>query len=177
MAQIYERAAEMARLESVIAEKKRELLELEDDRAKLAHVTLPQLFDQVHTDRIGVPGWNADIEMVTYCHASITKEWPDERREEAFAELERVGGDDMIKITVAVPFSKKEFELAAEFLRYVRGWNRLGGHEVRVEKVVAWNTLTKFVEDLVRRKVPLDLAKIGAIVRRECAIAWRKTKS
>lgn len=173
MAQIHQRTAELARLELRVLDKKRELKELEDDRNTLARQTLPALFDHLHTDRIGVPGQKADVVLKNHLHAAILRDWDEEQRAAAFAELERLGGDDLLRCTVSVSFEKKEFELAAEFVRYISTWNRMGGRRVTIDKEVHWKTLTSFVRKLREKLVPMDLKALGASLTRECVIEWR----
>lgn len=171
---IYQHAAELASLEAQIAQKSEELQRLQDDRTKLASKTLPALFDQVQTDKFGVPGWNADVVLEPVVHAAIKKEWPDEDQEAAFTELERIGGGDMVKVTVSVQFDKQELDMANALYLYIKRWNEFGNRPIRMEKTVPWNTLTKFVKEMLQKRVPMNLEKMGAQVFRHCKIVWRK---
>jgi hypothetical protein len=174
--QIYERSAELAGIEVELARLAEEMQRLNDDRSKLAQDILPGLFDRVHTDHFGVPGWSADIVLEPVIHAAIKKDWTDEAQEAGFAELERLHGGDMVRVTLSVSFDKRELELAEELRQYIKRWNRWENRDIRMEKTVAWNTLTKFVGDMVRKRVPMDLQKLGAKVYRQCRIVWRKDK-
>ena len=176
LASIYREAEHLANLQSEYDRKSEELQALKDDIKRLSERTLPALFDAVHGDKLGIPGWNADIVLKQKIHASISQELPEEQREAAFAEVERMGGEDMIKLDVSVQFPKGEFELAAEFVRYVRTWNRLAGHTVSVKKAIHWQTLTKWVSDLVDRNAPIRLDKVGAQIRRFCVVEYRKER-
>lgn len=173
---IYQHAAELAELESRILQTTEDLQKLVDDRNKLANKTLPALFDQVNTDRFGVPGWNADVVLEPVVHAAIKKDWPDEQQEAAFGELERIGGGDLVKVTLSVEFGKGELDMANALYLYIKRWNEFGNRPVKMEKTVAWNTLTKFVREMLGRKVPMSLDKIGASVFRQCKIVWRKDR-
>lgn len=176
LASIYAMAADLAKLELEIADKTAELQRLQDDRNKLACVQLPKLFDEVSVDRLGVPGFNADIELITRVHANISAEWEEDRRERGFAELERLNAEDMIRIGVTVKFGKNEYEKAADFVRHVRGLNWLGGREIEIRKGVPWQTLKKWLEEQLEKHVPVKLDLIGGSLTRTCNIKWRKTK-
>lgn len=173
LAKIYEHAAELARTEQQIARIEAELQRLKDDRKELAHRTLPRLFDEINVDSLGVPGYNADITLETKIHAAIKSDWDEITQEAGFAEIERLNGEDLIKISVAVEFTRGEFALAADFVRMIRGVNWLGGRQVTVRKGVHWATLTKWVEGLLAKRVPVDLEKIGGTAFRFCTIRRR----
>lgn len=177
MAKIYEGAEQLASIEAKMAELRQELERLNDDRSRLASKTLPELFDQVHTDHFGVPGWNADIVLEGVVHAAIKKEWPDEQQEAAFQEMERIGGGDLVRVRMMIDFDKKELEVAYAVVNYLRQWNEFQNRPIVLEKTVPWNTLTKFVKEMVKKRVPMDLDKLGAQVFRHCRIVWRKDRS
>ncbi len=170
---VYTKAAELAEIESKIIEKSRELQDLQDDRNKLAREVLPQLFDHLHTDRLGVPGWKADVVLQSKTHASISKEWPEEDQQAGFAEVERLGGKHLLRVKVVTEFERGEFDLAAEFVRFIGGWPKLKGHAVLIDKTVHWGSLTKFVRELRERRVPMNLKALGATITRECFIKPR----
>lgn len=174
VSKIYERAAELARIETRIADLRVEIDSLRDDHVALSTKELPALFDQVGTDRFGVPGWHADVVLEPVYKAGISVEWPEERRETAFAEVERLGGGDMIRVQVSVQFGAKEFDLAAQFVQYIDRWNGLGGRAVSITKTIPWNTLTAWLREMSRKRVPMDLQAMGAYVGRACKIKWRK---
>lgn len=177
VAKIYDGAARLASLECKIAELKDELQKLDDDRSRLATKVLPDLFDQVQTDKFGVPGWNADLVLEAVVHAAIKKEWPDEQQEAGFLELERLGEGDLVKVRMTIEFDKKELDVAYAVANYLRQWNEFQNRTIRLEKTIPWNTLTKVVKDLVRKRVPMDLTKLGAQVFRHCKLQWRKDRS
>jgi hypothetical protein len=176
MARLYERAEELARLELDIAKDEEALQRKKDDRTTLRQKTLPEMFDEIGTDRLGVPGFAADVVLTSRVHASIAADWDEEKRARGFAEIERLNSEAMIKVTVEVQFDKKEFELAARLVEHIRGLNWLGGHTVSVRKGVAWNTLTKWVGEMIDKRVPLDLQAVGGSLTRECNIVWRRRK-
>lgn len=174
-ARIYERAAELAKIEARMHQLEGELENLRDDRRTLTQKTLPDLFDHLHTDHLGVPGWNADVVLNKKTHAAIKQDWDEDKTTAAYRELDRLRGMDLVKHTVSVQFDKNEAELAAEFVRMIRGWNRLGGREVLIRREVHWATLTAFVKrELDKPGAKIDLQALGASVTRECEIKWRK---
>src|SRR5229473_173807 len=124
LTQIYERAAELAGIEVEMARAEEELQRLRDDHSRLAQRILPDLFDRVHTDHFGVPGWSADVVLRPIIHAAIKKDWPDEQQEAGFVEVERLGGGDMVRVVLSVSFDKSELELAEELRQYIKHWNR-----------------------------------------------------
>ena len=170
---IYEKAAELALIEKKIEAAEEELQRLKDDRAVLSSKELPELFDQVQTDHLGVPGWEADVVLKSGVHANIKTEWDEEKQRVAYDELERLGGSDLIKVTVSVSFAKGDIEVASDLKRYIERWNMLEGREVLMKKGVAWNTLTKFVSEQMDRGTPVKLDLIGGSTYRSCVIEWR----
>ena len=174
LAKIYEEAASLAALELKIADAEAELRRLKDDARKIKTDNLPKLFDEVGVDTLGVPGFNADVVVKSMIHAAIKADWPEDKQEEGFAELDRLGGGDIVKFTVSVSFGRGEAEEAARLVRVLRGTNWLLGREVRVKKEAHWATLTKFVSEMAERLVPMDLAKMGGTITRAAEIVWRK---
>lgn len=174
LAEIYRNAAELARITQRIAVVEAELQRLRDDKYDLSARKLPKLFDEVNTDTLGVPGYNADIVLTTRIHAAIRADWEEEARERGFAEVERLKGEDLIKVTVSVDFGKDEFDLAARFVRHIQGINWLEGRVAKITKGVHWATLSKWVAQLIEKRVPVNLAALGASVSRTCDIVQRK---
>ena len=176
LSKIYQHAAQLAKLEQEIEAQEEVLRRLKDDRIKLGCNVLPKLFDEVNTDHVGVPGFNADLVLDIKTHANISVEWDEARRAAGFKEVERLGGQDMIKVAVTVEFGRNEFEDAATFVRHLRGLNWLGGHEIKISKGIHWQTLSKWVGELLDKRVPIDLEKVGGSLSRACRIKWRKVK-
>jgi hypothetical protein len=173
-AKIFEGAAQLAEYEKRIEALAKDLKEVTDDRNKLARETLPRLFDHLHTDHLGVPGWAADVVLVNNIHAAIKEDMEEADKTAAFNYLELVGGGGIVKNTVSVQFGLKETELAADFIRYISGWNALAGREVRSKREVHWATLTKFVKEQLKANKPIKLGLLGGSATRECSIKWRK---
>lgn len=176
LAMIYGHAVELAALEVKIGQVEAELQRLKDDRQDLSGKKLPKLFDDVQTDHVGVPGYNADLVLKTRIHANVSSEWEEAEQEAGFAEIERCGGADMIKVGVTVQFGRNEFQQAADLVRHLQGLNWLGGRTVTIRKGVHWGTLTKWLTERIEKRRPTDLAKIGGSITRTCNIVWRKTR-
>lgn len=172
--QVYERARELAELEQKISAMEREIERLQDDRKALSQKVLPDLFDYLQTDRLGVPGMSADVVLKNDIHANISKSWPREQQDAGFAELSRLKADDLMRYKVSVDFGRGEEEKAADFVRYISRWNHMPGHTIVTDRSVPWNTLTKFVREMLKKNVPVNLGVLGASATRACHIEWRR---
>lgn len=132
------------------AEKSKRRDELEEELKKLVaelneikHKKLPDLLAEAGTDRLGIPEMELDAVAKDYYHANIAADWTDERREAAFAFLEREKAGDLIKVVVSVSFGRREWARALAFAERVRK----AGFEPRIDKGVPWATLTAYVRE------------------------------
>jgi len=126
---------------------------------------MPDLMAELNTDRIGLAAENVDIVLGMVYHANIAADWPEEKRDDAFAHLEEKGLGDIIKNTVTVVFGRNNYDNMNEWLEKVRGLNlSFEPPPVSIAKTVPWNTLTATVKEQVKKGTVLDLEKLGATV-------------
>lgn len=167
--ELYELQQEIAQLEETLKAKK-------DEEKTLSRRTLPDLFDGVSLDRVGVPGLLFDLVLEPTYYGSIPAGDPEEKREEAFQLIEEYGGADLIRTKVQIDFPPSEIELAREIMARLQGMNELGGHVIRLEKQVHWATLGSWLKEMYsdeeRPKIPLE--PINGVVGRVCKIKPRK---
>lgn len=169
---IYEQGRALARLELELEEAEAKSAELRKRKNRLARKVMPPLFEKLHAERMSIPGIDAEVVYDTRITAHIPADWDDELKAAGYAEVERLGGEELLHVKFIVRFGRGEMELAAEFLRYIAAWNKLGGREVQIDKSVSTLSLTKFVRELHQRRVPMNLAALGATQQRQCRIEW-----
>jgi hypothetical protein len=148
-----------------------QLTDLKNKRQDITEREMPDLFDEVGTDRIGLPEAGVDLILKPYYHAVLSKDDP-ELQEAGFKWLEENGHGDIIKATLTVEFTRGELERAKELQAKVQ---QLTNQPVRIEMGVHWKTLTGFVkEQLERYQAVLPLGLLGATVGRVVKIEKRK---
>jgi hypothetical protein len=146
---------------------------LEDAQRRLSELrerTLPDLFAEAGTDRIGLPAVGnspaCDLELKNYYHANIPKDNP----EPAFKWLEAEGHGDLIKRTFTVSFGRGEEHAAGLFekMLLVDGWN------YDEKRTVHHMTLTAFVREQIEQVgAVIPLETLGAYVGREAVLRER----
>jgi hypothetical protein len=158
MRETRDREARVRDLKSVLAEENIAL-------NSMKMVVLPELFAKAGIDNLGLPaeGNNAayDFKLRNYTHANIGADWEQEKRDEAFKVLERVGGKDLIKteIYAFIPAGKGARTLVKSALAALKKL----GIKAEAEASVQWNTLTAFVKEATeKRGLILPLEKLGA---------------
>ena len=152
-----------------------ELLErLKETRQKLARKTLPDMFDECRMDRMGLHDAEVDVVLKSYYYANISKDWPEEKREDGFAAVEELGGADIIRTTLNIIFGPGEIEKAREVMEFLRQQNWFGNRHIEVAKGIPWNTLTSFVREQVEAGAIVPLERLGATVGRECKVEKRR---
>jgi hypothetical protein len=150
--------------------------ELEDISARIKEVStkkLPELFDKLNMDKIGLADTGYDIVMKPDFYANIAADWPEEERERGFDYLEKLGGGDLVKTVVSVTFGRNEIHKARELQEHLRSLNSLEGRVPTLTRGAQWNTLTSFVKELVTKaqqsEQPIpDLTPLGAKIGRKC---------
>ena len=167
-------AKEFAATEEMIEKFEERLKKLRERRQELAMREIPEFFDSIHTDAIGVPEAGVDVKVVPYFHANIQADWPEEQRRKAFDYLEQSGDGDVVRVTLSVDFGRKELKLARELETLIRSWKGPNEHPPRLEMGVPWNTLTKLVREKIEAKKKVDLDVLGATVGRTAKIVKRR---
>lgn len=143
----------------------------------IEHGELPELFSQVQQNYLqlgaegNLPAY--DGRLKPYYKAVIAADWPEERRERGFAEVERLGGEDLIKNQIIIETGRGEEKIAA---KVVAGLEKAGVAFKR-KRDVPWNTLTAFVKEQVEeKKVVPNLELLGAVVGRVVELKPEKAK-
>lgn len=178
------RAAELAQkyveLDSMIVEmEKITLPSWKKEREELARRQLPDMFESLGTDKVGVPDANVDVVIQSFVHANIKSDWPEEQRAAAFEHLRMLGVEDIIAVELSVKFTRGEIEMARELQQLIMKSKFGNTHPPKFEMGTSWNTLTatlkSILEDAEKAKT-VDLEKLGASVGRTAAIKKRKSK-
>lgn len=143
---------------------------LKKDLHSLRHETLPDMFNEVGIDQLGLPpegnmpGY--DCNLGPYYHANIAADWPQDKRTEAFAYIEKRGDGDLIKteITILIPRDErkkaKKVESALKKMKV----------NYTVDLSIPWATLTAYVKEQIEKHdaiLPLDTlgAQVGSVVK------------
>lgn len=172
--QLREYCGELVRMQSRARELEKELKETKKKIWDMEMKTIPDYATEIGVDRVGLPDFGADVTIAPYYKANISADWPEERRAEAFAYLERIGVGDIVRTSVEFTLGRDSLDLAKRIAEEVR--QRLG-NEVpppQISMKVPWNTLTSTVKELTERGDPLDLEMIGATVGQRAVVKERK---
>lgn len=158
-------------------------------KTELAQVILPKLMEEAGADSIGMSDAGADLVLAQWVSASISRDWTEEARQAAFAHLEELGGGDLVKAEVDVPFGREDLELAKRFAVAARTWLTKAkraemAEAVAVDMSVHSSTLTAFVkryldtpvDERPKDKPPLRLEVLGAKAGAIAKIVRRKEK-
>ncbi len=126
-------------------------------KTELERRALPEIMDQLQTDSLGLPESGVDIVVQPYCSASIPRDWDDDRRSAAFAQLEACGGGSLIQTTVVVAFPKEDLELARRFEDAAGKWLEKAAGNVSppvplLDMGVHHGTLTSWVRAELERR-------------------------
>lgn len=137
--------------------------------------TLPDLYDEVGIDKLGLPAEGNlpayDCNMTPYYKAAILADWEEEKRAEAFKYLDDHNAGDLIKstFTVLLPRGNRKKAIAVE-----KALTKLQV-EFETNLSVPWNTLTAWLKELIEKHnttPPLDV--LGATVGRVVNLKERK---
>lgn len=183
---------EMVRVDLEIAGLARQLAERQQRLLTISTREMPDLMVELHTDNLGMPDVydeGADLVLSAYYKAAIPVDWPEDQRAASFAHLADLGGEDLIKNEVSLPFGAGQAPLASAFVRAVQreeftellhqedpDLNDLELPEAVQRRTVQWNTLTAFVKEQIKKGTVLDLPKLGATVGSIVKIVKRKAK-
>lgn len=161
MRRIQHFADKQKKLIKEIADLENQLSVKKEQKRRIEEQDLPETMDQVNMREFVLED-GTKVKVKPFYAASI----PEDRKEEAFDWMKERDFDGMIKADIKVQFGKGEFELAQEFLQYVRGWNQKS-IEPEYKEHVHWQTLRKFVQEQIEggKELPLDL--FGVFVGRK----------
>lgn len=172
-----ELAEKLVTTDTTIDELEARLDGLKAERMELVMRTIPDFFDTLNTDKIGVPGADADVVVEPYYKANIAADWEPVRREAGFSWLEEAGHGDVIAVNVSVAFRRGEIEQARELQELIRTqFAGANSHEVSLSMGVPWGTLTALVKELIESGEEVPLEKLGATVGRIAKIKRRRKK-
>lgn len=143
--------------------------------------TLPDLFDELNIDNLGVPPKGnqpgMDFEMKPYYSAGIAAKWPEEKKKEAFDLLKRCKAESLIKTEVSAALPKGNLAAAKKIFASVKKL-KIKGASLSLEQTVHKSTLTAWLRELYERGQSLpqtDLEKIAGSVGRIVRPKGRET--
>ena len=160
---------------------------------------LPDLLDEARVPRITIDadgGTQYEAKAQAYYKANIAAEWEEPRRAAAFAWLDQNGHGDLIKTDVTLSFAREDRAFAVAFAQWLRmvdmadlirqmcgadfalpeglvqlaeGKNSPVQPGITAKENVPWNTLTKWLQEMVEKgeTPPLDVigGEVGRIVK------------
>ena len=134
---------------------------------ELYYQTLPDFMSSAQVNSLELPAdgntQGVKAELKPYYKASISAEWPDDKRRAAFDWLERNGHGDLIKTVVMVAFTREDREKAKTLAANLRN----GGFDPIVKEEVHHATLTAWLKEQVGTyKAEIPLETIGGAVGR-----------
>ena len=150
---------------------------LEENKEKIKDIErrqIPELFNRLQIDKMGLPEYNVDVVKRTYYHANIKTDWPEEQREKAFKWLEENDHGGVIAATLVVKFSREELPEARALEALIKTWPGSNSHPPKLEMGVPWNTLTSLIKTEVEAGEVVPLETLGATVGTTASIKKRK---
>lgn len=155
-----------------IADLETRLKELGEAQVKLTQRTLPDLFNEVGIDQLGIPAEGNlpayDAKLTPFYHANIAADWPEEKQAAAFDYLaaKGTGGEDLIRTVITVSLGKGEHKTAQKVIAGLKK----SGIAYTVKQAVPWNTLTAWVKEQIEKhqttpKLDLIGATVGDVVK------------
>src|SRR5688572_21070159 len=94
---------EVESLEKTLKQRKAELRDYEMRE-------LVDVFDRVGTDHIGLPEMGFDAVVKPYYHASISADWDEGRRQDAFDLLDEKNAGDLVKAVITITIDREDFD-------------------------------------------------------------------
>lgn len=156
------------RLLKDIAKTEEFLKQLKDELRRVVEQDLPEAMDEVGMTKFELED-GSKIEVKNFYSASI----PEERKEEAFNWLKENDFDGMIKAEIKVSFGKGEFEIAQEFLQFIRGFNQKA-ISPEYKESIHWQTLRAWVKEQVESGAAIPLDMFGAFIGRQAPLKLPK---
>jgi len=173
-------------IQMMVTQKEEEIDALKARLTKARTLDIPQFMEDngIPAITLGAEGNAPAVECVRvpFYQANIKTDWEPQRRDAAFAYLEKIGEGDLIKTTITYFFPKEDQGATGDFIEKVSklkivkkvGKAKKGAKQkveaVRVptpviERGVPWNSLTAWLKRKVENdKFVPDLEKIGAFV-------------
>lgn len=159
---------EARKLTRLIIETEDNLKSLKEAHRRIVEQDLPEAMDEVDMTEFKFED-GTKVKVSTFYSASI----PEDRKDEAFGWLKENDCESLIKGEVKVSFSKGEFEIAQEFLQFIRGFNAKAINPDYKESV-HWQTLRAFVRERVEEGASLPLDLFGVFIGRKAEIKLPK---
>jgi hypothetical protein len=144
-----------------IASLENQLTIKKEQKRRIEEQDLPETMDLVSMREFTLDD-GSTVKVKPFYAASISED----RKEEAFDWLKEHDFDGMIKADIKVQFGKGEFELAQEFIAFIKGWNKKS-IDPDYKEHVHWQTLRKFVQEQIEGGKPLPLDMFGVFVGRK----------
>lgn len=137
---------------------------------------LPEAMVNAGIDSLSIPSQgnrpSFALALVPYYKAVIQVGWDTQRREEAFAVLERYNLADLIRTEVTVSLPAGNAEEAQALMRAISAL----GHTPTAKKTVPWMTLTAAIKEMYERGGSLSDAELEALGATVAQIAELKVK-
>lgn len=168
MRELRDLSFENERMEEAIKENNKKIYDLE-------RVQLVELFMMAGIDHLGLPAEGNmpayDAVLKPYYKAVIASSWEQDKKDEAFAALEKIKAGDLIKTIITVKLPLKSQKLTQRVLKALK----LLKVPFSLERNVPWTTLTSFVKERMEKQKPLPpLSVIGADVGQIVELKRRK---
>lgn len=177
--QVRKAAARVRDIDREVSDLEERVKALGSERFVLTSKTLVDLLDAAGVDTVGLPADGnlpaMDVTVAPYYKASIAAEWPEERRERAFALLADKDAGDLIRTTVTFNFGKGDYDKA---MKFANDSSQALQMPVEVKKAVPWTSLTAWLKEFYQvRRSSLsgdELQTLGASAGRIVQLKPRK---
>lgn len=155
-------------LQRQLADLENQVTIVKDALRRVVEQDLPEVMDEVGMQKFVMED-GSTVQVKPFYSASISEE----RKDEAFNWLKEHNFDGMIKAEVKVSFGRGEFEIAQEFLQFIRGFNQKT-IDPEYKESVHWQTLRAFVKEQVEGGAPLPLDMFGVFIGRKAELKQAK---
>lgn len=156
------------------------LSERKQDRFKLEHETLPEMFINARVTKLTIEAEgnlpNYTAALAPYYKAVISAEWPEQKQQAAFALLDKLNLGDLIKTIVEVQFGRDERAATKKFLKALA--KLVSEEQIKTRQGVPWATLTAAIRyhyESGQQLSDAELATLGATVG--MAVTLKEDKS
>lgn len=162
---VRDRVREVRDLTLEIEDREAALSALKQRRYEMLSKTLPDMFQELGINTLGLDAEKNMPEFVArsapYYHANIGADWPEEKREAAFAWLRANDLGDLIKAVFQIEFGMKTTKQQKELRAALRKLKL----DYTATETVPWNSLTAAVRTMIEREHHTPpLATLGATV-------------